>query len=81
MFSSPYVPLLLIALFAANLRAIFVLIQIAQSKGHYQKDVAELWIIGIFGSALLVGIIVCALPDLPHRNGPLDNTSRFGQTN
>lgn len=39
------------------------LVKIARAKGHYTNDAGILWFIGLFGTALMVGLIVCALPD------------------
>lgn len=53
-------PLLAIA---ANIYGVAELIKIAREKGHYTDGAGTLWFIGLFGTALMVGLIVCALPD------------------
>lgn len=53
-------PLLAIA---ANIWGVAELVKIAKSKGHYTDSAGTLWFIGLFGTAFMVGLIVCALPD------------------
>lgn len=53
-------PLLAIA---ANIWGVAELVKIAKSKGHYTDRAGTLWFIGLFGTAFMVGLIVCALPD------------------
>lgn len=53
-------PLLAIA---ANIWGVAELVKIAKSKGHYTDSAGTLWFIGFFGTAFMVGLIVCALPD------------------
>lgn len=53
-------PLLAIA---ANICGVAELVKIAKSKGHYTDSAGTLWFIGLFGTAFMVGLIVCALPD------------------
>lgn len=53
-------PLLAIA---ANICGVAELVKIAKAKGHYTDGAGTLWFIGLFGTALMVGLIVCALPD------------------
>lgn len=48
---------------AANICGVAELVKIARAKGHYTNDAGILWFIGLFGTALMVGLIVCALPD------------------
>lgn len=55
-----FLPLLAIA---ANICGVAELIKIAREKGHYTDGAGILWFIGLFGTALMVGLIVCALPD------------------
>lgn len=53
-------PLLAIA---ANIWGVAELVKIARVKGHYTDGAGILWFIGLFGTAFMVGLIVCALPD------------------
>lgn len=64
-------PLLAIA---ANVYGVAELIKIARAKGHYTDGAGALWFIGIFGTALMLGLIVCALPDraAPSPSAPRD---------
>lgn len=64
-------PLLAIA---ANIYGVAELIKIAREKGHYTDGAGTLWFIGLFGTALMVGLIVCALPDraAPASGAPRD---------
>ena len=55
-----FLPLLAIA---ANICGVAELVKIARAKGHYNNGAGILWFIGLFGTALMVGLIVCALPD------------------
>lgn len=55
-----FLPLLAIA---ANICGVAELVKIARAKGHYTNDAGILWLIGLFGTALMVDLIVCALPD------------------
>ena len=55
-----FLPLLAIA---ANICGVAELVKIVRAKGHYTNDAGILWFIGLFGTALMVGLIVCALPD------------------
>ncbi len=48
---------------AANICGVAELVKIARAKGHYTNDAGILWFIGLFGTALMVGLTVCALPD------------------
>ena len=48
---------------AANICGVAELVKIARTKGHYTNGAGILWFIGLFGTALMVGLIVCALPD------------------
>lgn len=63
-------PLLAIA---ANIYGVAELVKIAKAKGHYTNGAGALWFIGIFGTALMVGLIVCALPD---RAAPVSSAPR-----
>lgn len=47
----------------ANIASVAELIRIAKAKGHYTDSAWLLWFIGLFGTALMLGFIVCALPD------------------
>lgn len=55
-----FLPFLVIA---ANICGVAELVKIARAKGHYTNGAGILWFIGLFGTALMVGLIVCALPD------------------
>lgn len=55
-----FLPFLVIA---ANICGVAELVKIAKAKGHYTDGAGTLWFIGLFGTALIVGLIVCALPD------------------
>lgn len=55
-----FLPLLAIA---ANICGVTELVKIARAKGHYTNGAGILWFICLFGTALMVGLIVCALPD------------------
>lgn len=55
-----FLPFLVIA---ANICGVAELVRIAKAKGHYTDGAGTLWFIGLFGTALMVGLIVCALPD------------------
>lgn len=48
---------------AANICGVAELVKIGRAKGHYTNGAGILWFIGLFGTALMVGLIVCALPD------------------
>lgn len=48
---------------AANICGVAELVKIAKAKGHYTDGAGILWFIGLFGTALMVGLIVCSLPD------------------
>lgn len=65
-----FLPLLAIA---ANICGAAELVKIARAKGHYTNGAGILWFIGLFGTALMVGLIVCALPD---RAAPVSSAPR-----
>ena len=44
----------------ANICGVAELVKIARAKGHYTNGAGILWFIGLFGTALMVGLIVCA---------------------
>ena len=48
---------------AVNICGVAELVKIAKAKGHYTDGAGILWFIGLFGTALMVGLIVCSLPD------------------
>ena len=58
----------------ANIWGVAELVKIARAKGHYTVGAGTLWFIGLFGTALMVGLIVCALPDraAPAPSAPRD---------
>lgn len=58
--------------FVANILGVSELIRIAKAKGHYTDGAGLLWFIGLCGTALMLGLIVCALPD---RGIPATRTS------
>lgn len=54
----------LVLMFVANICGIWQLIKIAQSKGHFTEGAGLLWFIGLCGTSFMLGLIVCAMPDL-----------------
>ena len=64
-FRAPELIIILIFLlpFVANILGVSELIKIAKIKGHYADGAGLLWFIGLCGTALVLGLIVCALPD------------------
>lgn len=65
LFRLPELIIILIFLlpFVANILGVSELIRIAKAKGHYIDGAGLLWFIGLCGTALVLGLIVCALPD------------------
>ena len=54
--------ILLILAAIANLFAVVWLVEIAKKKNPNEMA-GVLWFVGLFGSSLMLGIIVCAMPD------------------
>lgn len=48
---------------AANICTTYQLIKVAKEKGHYTDGAGLLWFIGLCGTPLVLGLLVCALPD------------------
>lgn len=55
---------LALLVFIAHIEAIGILIACAKEKGQVSGGTGLFWLIGLAGSAFLLGLVVCALPDL-----------------
>ena len=80
LFRLPELLIILIFLlpFVANILGVSELIKIAKIKGHYADGAGLLWFIGLCGTALVLGLIVCALPD---RVAPMASAPRAHDDN
>lgn len=65
LFRLPELIIILIFLlpFVANILGVSELVKIAKMKGYHTDGAGLLWFIGLCGTALVLGLIVCALPD------------------
>lgn len=64
MFEFLIVLVLLLLVLRAHIEAIRILIACAKEKGQVSGGTGLFWFIGLLGSAFLLGLVVCALPDL-----------------
>lgn len=52
-----------ILVLAGWISAIFMLIQVGESKGYDMSKSGMLWFMGIFASPIVLGLYICALPN------------------